>query len=203
MPTLLFDATTVADVVEVPPRTVIAIDGAGSPGGQGFQRAIGALYGVAYGLKFARKKKSARRDFKVGPLEGRWRSSVTSTWTSKAPPPPDTWRWRLRIAVPDDVSDADVRAVAEAAAAKKGGKLFGSAEVRRVRLEHVDATPCGRVLHVGPYAGEPASLAKVRATMEAEGVRPAREHVEIYLGDPRRTAPARLKTELLVPATAG
>jgi hypothetical protein len=128
-------------------------------------------------------------------LEGRW-------WAEGAPEgillaPRDTWRWRLRIAVPDDVVEADVAAVVRAAVAKKGGKLEGSEEARRVALERVPATRAGRVLHVGPYATEPESFARMGEALTAAGLRRARPHVEIYLSDPRRSKAEALKTVLL------
>ena len=193
VPAVLLDATRTPDVVAVPARSAVAIDGAGPPDEPGFQRAVGALYGVAYGLKFARKP--GGRDFKIGPLEGRW-------WAEGAPErdlqaPRHTWRWRLRIAVPDDVVGAEVAAIARAAVAKKGGKLEGSGEALRVALERIPAMRVGRILHVGPYATEPASFARMEVALAAAGLRRAHPHVEIYLSDPRRAKPEKLKTVLL------
>jgi hypothetical protein len=193
VPAVLLDATADADVVEVPARTVVAIDGAGPPDAEPFARSLGALYGAAYGLKFARKQ-AGGGDFKVGALEGRW-------WAEGAPgdlaAPRETWRWTLRLAVPRDVRATEVAAVLRAATTKKGGKLEGSAEARRVRLERLPRATVGRILHVGPYADEPRSFEKIDAAVAAAGRAPARSHVEIYLSDPRRTAPARLRTVLL------
>jgi hypothetical protein len=193
MPAVLLDAATTPDVVEIEARTAVAIDGAGPPDEPGFQRALGALYGVAYGLKFARKP--GGRDFKIGPLEGRW-------WAEGAPEgiwqaPRHTWRWRLRLAVPGDVAEVDVAGVVRAAVAKRGGKLEGSEEARRVVLERIPGARVGRVLHVGPYADEPASFARMEAVLAAAGLRRARPHVEVYLSDPRRTKPEKLRTVLL------
>jgi hypothetical protein len=193
VPAILLDATTTPDVVEVPARRVVAIEGAGPPDDPAFQRAIGALYGVAYGLKFTRK--AAARDFKIGPLEGRW-------WAEGAPErdlraPRHTWRWKLRIAVPDDVEEAEVAAVVRAAVAKKGGKLEGSEEARRVSVERIPAMRVGRILHVGPYANESSSFARMEELFTTAGLRRARPHVEIYLSDPRRSKPEKLKTVLL------
>ena len=85
---VLLDAGPEADVVVVPSRTVVAIDGAGGPGDAAFQRCLAALYGAAYGLKFARKAKGG--DFKVGPLEGRWWAEGVSDDLA-GPPPRDAW----------------------------------------------------------------------------------------------------------------
>jgi hypothetical protein len=192
VPSALFDATAKPEVVEVPTRTVVAIDGAGPPDSAAFGLSVGALYGAAYGLKFARKRTGTT--FRIGPLEGRW-------WAEGAPAvgraPPEAWRWRLRLGVPADVSERELAEVVRAATTRKGGKLEGSAEAARVRLERIAPARLGRILHLGPYAEEPRSFAKLDVEVEAAGLRPARSHLEVYLSDPRRTAPERLRTVLL------
>jgi hypothetical protein len=194
MPELLLDARTEPDVVTIPARKVLAYEGRGAPEGEAFQKAFGALYGVGYTLKFARKA-SGHGEFKIGPVEGRWWSIEAGT--DGAPPPRESWCWRLRLAVPDDVSEAEVAASIRAATSKKGGKLSGSAEAQRVTLEHVGAQRVGRALQVGPYADEPRTFAAIARALATAGLEPAPSHVEIYLSDPRRTAPARLRTVLL------
>jgi hypothetical protein len=92
-PRELANATQAADIVTVPKRRCLAIDGAGSPKEPAFEQAIGALYGTAYTLKFARKK-AGKSDFKVAPLEGRWWADTASE--SSGRPAPEQWRWRLR-----------------------------------------------------------------------------------------------------------
>jgi hypothetical protein len=193
MPPCLLEASPEPAIVDVPSRTAVAIDGAGPPDDPSFGRSVGALYGAAYGLKFSRKASGAT--FKIGPLEGRWWAEGAPDATLQAPR--ESWRWRLRIAVPDRVSEAELARVIEAAASRKGGKLEGSAEVRKVWLERIPPSRLGRILHVGPYADEPRSFARLDSAIADAGLRPARSHVEIYLSDPRRTAPARLRTVLL------
>lgn len=192
MPEVLLAATPTPEVVAVPARTALALDGAGPPDGPAFPRAIGALYGAAYGLKFARKARGA--DFKIGPLEGLWWAEGMEG-TLQAPR--EAWRWRLRIAVPRDVSETELSAVVEAATTRKGGRLEGSEEARRVALERIPTARVARILHVGPYADEPASFARVDQAIREAGLRRARPHVEIYLSDPRRTRPEKLRTILL------
>jgi len=194
MPSALLDASEAADVLTVPARTALSIDGEGGPHGEAFGRAVGALYGVAYTLKFARKPSGS--DFRIGPLEGRWWAEGAAD--RAAVPPIDRWRWRLRIWVPDDVDEDELADVLQAATMKRGGKLEGSAEARRVAVERVPAQTMGRVLHVGPYADEPRSFAKIEAALAAAGRRAGLPHLEIYLSDPRRTAPSRLRTALLL-----
>jgi hypothetical protein len=191
---VLVNGSTDADVVEVPTRLALAIAGEGSPHDDAFGRALAALYGVSYALKFARKK-DGRTDFRVAPLEGRWWAEGWSDDVVQAPPA--LWRWRLRISVPPDVTRPELDAAIAAATGRKGGKLEGRPEAERVFLEEIPPQRCGRVLHVGPYADEPRSLAAIARALDAAGLAPAHSHLEVYLADPRRTPPAKLRTVLL------
>jgi hypothetical protein len=103
----------------------------------------------------------------------------------------------LRITVPSDVTQDEIAAVARDATTKKGGKLEGNTAVTRVFLEKIPETRCGRILHIGPYADEPRSFAVLAPVIAAAGARASHHHIEVYLGDPRRTAPDKLKTVLL------
>jgi hypothetical protein len=199
VPDVLVKAKTTPDLVTVLRRRAIAIDGMGAPAGDPFQQALGALYGVAYTLKFARKKSGRATPFKVAALEGRWAAAGRPEENTR--PPPETWTWRLRIAVPPDMTESEVATAIDAATSKKGGKLAGSRVARRVFLEEIPEQRCGRILHIGPYADEPRSFALLVPVMEAAGLRPARPHAEIYLGDPRRSQPSKLKTVLLKEGT--
>ena len=187
IPQALCKAATKAEVIRVPARSALAIDGAGPPESGLFQEAVQALYSVAYTLKFALKP--THRDFRVPPLEGRW-------WAEPAPEsfvlaPRETWRWQLRLGIPAGVSAKEVFAAVAAAAAKKPA----AAKVRDIRIP---AQTLGRILHVGPYQDEGRSLSLVRDALRDAGLAPAGPHVEVYLSDPRRVAPARLRTVLLL-----
>lgn len=193
-PRELVTATRAADVVSLPSRRCLAIDGAGSPKTPAFAQAIGALYGIAYTLKFSRKK-AGRSDFKVAPLEGRW--SAEGTLRTAVRPPPEQWRWRLRIGVPADVTKDDLEQVKREVVTKKRGKLEGSSVVPRAFLESIPAQRVGRVLHVGPYSDEEVSFALIASVLDRAGLKAAPTHIEVYLNDPSRTRPAALKTVLL------
>lgn len=195
MPRVLWDATTTPDVVTVPTRTVLSLEGRGAPEGQTFQNSVAAIYGVAYTLKFGRKK-AGRRDFKIGPLEARWWTDQPARLLPDAPR--ESWRWQLRIALPKDVSAAELARTVETATHKKGGKLEGNPEVARVTVSELPAAQCGRVLHVGPYAAEGTSFGRIATALEGAGLTPGYAHEEVYLNDPRRTKPDKLKTVLLM-----
>lgn len=195
-PAALTGARKAPDVVQVPAWMALAIDGEGAPGDAAFQDGVGALYGVGYMLRFTRKDQG-RPVFKVAPLIGEWRAEGVDLEDTGVPSP-DTWRWRLMISLPDDVTADDLAAAVEAATTKKGGKVEGAeAPGRLIRVRNEPAR-WGRILHVGPYATEPESFEKLHGLLEAEGLRREPWHVEVYLSDPGRTAPEKLKTALLV-----
>ena len=135
--------------------------------------------------------------FKVGPLEGEWRVDGHDPWSGRLPSP-DEWRWCLRMSVPEDVTQGHVSAAVATATTKPGGKLEGSAEARRIELMKLESARYARILHVGSYASEPESFAKIGALLDEEGLKREPWHIEVYLSDPGRTAPEKLKTVLLV-----
>lgn len=165
-------------LVRCPPTKVLAVAGEGAPESAAFQVAIKALFGVGYTIKLARKK-AQRADVKLGPLEGLW---------SDIDAPRDRWRWKLVMSVPGDVTAAEVKA------ARAQKKIEAP-----VALETLREGAAVEALHVGPYATEPLTIHAMRAFMAEHGLRAHGLHHEIYLGDPRRTAPARLKTILRQP----
>lgn len=195
-PTAFLDAKEQPDVVDVPARVVLALEGQGIPQGATgpFQDAIGALYGLVFTLKFTRKA-AGRGDFRVGAIEARWRSDRPDTPITHVPPA--EWRWRLRLDVPADVTAAEIADAARALTAPKK-KLAGSPLPGRAGIERLPAARYGRVLHVGPYDQEGATFERLLAHVRAAGVVPRYAHSEVYLNDPRRVSPARTKTALLL-----
>jgi len=183
------------DLVDVPSRLVLALDGAGGPEEPAFSAAIVALYGISYTLRFGRKK-AGHPVFKVGVLEGEWRATGEDSSIHEIPSR-DAWRWRLQICVPHDVTEEELRVAVETATTKRGGKLEGSEHAQRIELLGIDPARFARVLHVGPYSTEPESFAKIDQLLSQEGLGREPWHVEVYLSDPRRTAPEKLKTGLL------
>ena len=182
-PKELTAGTKQPDVVQMPGRLVLALSGEGSPQSNEFAASIGAVYGLAYALKFARKSAKGD-DFKVGPLVGIWRADSEYIGTGRVPPQ-DAWRWTVQIDVPPGVTQQDFEETVKVAIAKKGGKLEGSVYAQRVALSQEPPRRFGRILHLGPYADEPASIAAIGATLESQGLRREPWHVEVYLSDPR------------------
>ncbi len=182
------------DVAEMP---FLVIEGRGSPHEQGphsFQMAIGAVYSVVYAMKFAIKAEG--RDFGIATVEASWWADpdeIERAGGEFASVPLERWRWRLRMPVPEFVREGDV-AVAKAAALEKKGP----GAVERVEHRRFGAARCVQAMHVGPYETEPGTIGVMREFMKAQDlelVQGAVQH-EIYLSDPRRTAPERLRTIL-------
>ena len=106
----------------------------------------------------------------------------------------DTWKWTMMIAVPDAVTAAEVAAAVDAAARRR--ELPAAS---RVRLERFAEGLAAQIMHLGPYAGEAPTIEQLHAFVAEQGYQLRGRHHEIYLGDPRRTTPARLKTVLRHP----
>jgi hypothetical protein len=189
------------EIVEVPAMNFVMIDGAiepdQSPGTSPlFAEDMQALYGAAYTLKFTAKlRKQDPLDYPVMALEGLWWVEDGTFDIQK----PGNWKYTVMIMQPDQIS---VQMFAEALAQlrRKKGDLPAFA---RLRLENFREGLTVQTMHIGPYAAEPATVEKMQAFMQANGLQDlvglGGKHHEIYLGDPRRADPAKLKTVLRHP----
>jgi hypothetical protein len=177
-------------LIETTHAQYLAIAGRGTPGGADFQARIGALYNVAFTVKMARK--FAGRDYAVSKLEGLWWGNADGSFLDE---PHDTWNWKLLIRTPDFISNKEVK-TAIAGLLRRGKPR----EVSDVRLELLDEGLVVQMLHVGPYDQEPVTLEKMEAFARNKGLSFRGRHHEIYLSDPRRVEPARLRTILRLPA---
>jgi len=184
-------------IVEVPDLAFLMVDGRGDPEtAEPYQQALEALYSLAYTLKFTLKKDDPERDFKVAPLEGLWWADEVAPTMADLQRDRDAWNWTMMIAVPDAVTPVEVAAAREAAARKRD---LPAAPL--LRLERLEEGLAAQIMHVGPYSEEAATIERLHAFAAAEGYELRGRHHEIYLGDPRRTAPERLKTVLRHPVT--
>lgn len=177
-------------LVNVPELAYLMIDGQGDPGGPGFAAATATLYPVAYALKFLLKKRG--HDYTVMPLEGLW---WTGDNTSFDYLDREAWCWTAMLAVPDEVTREDLETVL-AELDRKGKELPARDSLRLERLHEGQAA---QIMHIGPYATEVPTVERLHAFIATEGLRFERKHHEIYLGDPRRSAPEKLKTIIRQP----
>jgi hypothetical protein len=178
--------------VAVSPMRFATVDGVGDPTtAPAYRNAIEALYGVSYTTKFALKRAGVA-DYKVGPLESLW-------WTGAREPfhpgtPRDAWKWKAMIMQPDLVTVAQLRAATKAVAEQKGARALP-----RIRFELLEEGTAAQTTYVGPYSGEGTTVVRIHEFIEGLGGRRKGKHHEIYLSDPRRTAPARLRTVIRQP----
>ena len=172
--------------VVVGPARYLSIIGQGAPGGEQFRSHIAALYSVAFTLKMT--EKLAGNDYKVCHLEGQWWAENGSDFRTHQP---KEWKWRLLLRVPEFITRTEVDAAIKTVIEK--GK---SALANEVKLEELTEGRCVQMLHVGPYPEEKGSIEKMNALAEANGLQLRGPHHEIYLSDPNRVPPSRLRTIL-------
>jgi hypothetical protein len=182
------------ELVDVPRFRYLMLDGAIEPGrsvGQSpaFQEAFQAIYGVAFTLKFMSKLRERNAiDYPVMAPEGLW-SFPDGAFSSTGP-----FGWTLMMLVPDHVTAAMFRE-----AVKRVRDKRDVPSLAKLRLAPFREGRAVQALHVGPYSDEPRTIEKMRAFAEERGYRFRGRHHEIYLGDPRRAKPEKLKTVLRHP----
>lgn len=178
-------------VVDVPSMSFVMIDGKGDPNtSQDYREAVEALFSLAYTLKFVRKKESDQ-DFTVLPLEGLWWSEDMQDFAKQ---PKGAWQWTMMIAQPDFVTSSDFGRAREQAAARRPLPAL-----ERARWEQFHEGLCAQITYIGPYAEEASTIAGMHAFILENGYQLSGKHHKIYMSDPRRTAPEKLKTVLRQP----
>ena len=180
-------------VLEVPPLRYLMVDGHGDPNtATEYADAVATLYPVAYTLKFA-SKQDLDRDYVVPPLEALWWAQDMAAFTSARDK--SRWSWTTMIMVPEWIGDD----LFEDAVAKVAAKS-PPAGLDRLRIETLHEGTCVQTLHLGPYDDEGPVLAQLHEELiPAAGLRPTGKHHEVYLSDPRRMAPEKLRTILRQP----
>jgi len=176
-------------LVTVGPAKYLSISGKGAPGGAAFTEAIGALYGVAFTVKMTRKF-AGKGDYVVSKLEGLW----PDCRQGEPMPPKVEWTWQMLIRTPDFIRQEDITQAV--AVLNKRGK---GASADRVQLVSIEEGQCVQSLHIGPYEDEGTTMGAMKAFAESKGLKFRGAHHEIYLSDPRRVVPAKLKTILRHP----
>jgi hypothetical protein len=181
-------AAGVVRFLELPPRRAVMIDGEGPPGPDAFAPRMPGLYATAYTLRFGLKARGVVT--KVGPLEGLWWTADPSTDLGSILDPERTdWRWTLLINLPDEADDDEADQ-----ALLKGRSKLDAVHAASLRVEVFDEGRVAQLLHLGPYEAERPSIERLHAAVAAAGLHLRGRHHEIYLGDPRTSAPERLRT---------
>jgi hypothetical protein len=190
----LYEASRAPEFVRVPELAFLMIDGHGDPNSSTeYREAIQALYALSYTLKFSLKKDLGLA-FRTGPLEGMWwADDMTSFEIGRKA----DWSWTAMITQPDSVTPDRFEGARDEVQRKKGLPAL-----ERVRLERFEEGLAGQVLYVGPYSDEGPTIQRLHLFIrehayEFDGRR--QKHHEIYLGDPRRSAPETLRTIIRQP----
>lgn len=183
------------DLIDVPPLSYFMIDGAGAPEGDAYIAAIEALYTLAYGARF--HGKTMGHEEKVGPLEGLWWAEDYTAFTDGRR---DEWLWTMMIRKPSWLDAETLEQLRGAAIAKRKKKPATAEAVARVEMRVLEEGRCLQALHIGPYSEEAPLIARMHdEEMPAQGLVATGKHHEIYLSDPRRVAPEKLKTLIRQP----
>ncbi len=174
--------------VVVPPMTFLAVDGHGDPNtSEDYRHAVEALFAISYAAKFL-SKRELDRDYVVLPLEGWWSAA---DWTAFERRAKHEWSWTMMVRQPEWI-DGDV--LARAREAVQGKPLPA---LRLLREQAVDEGRCVQTLHVGSYDDEAPLLRELHQDyLPAHGLIATDRHHEIYLSDPRKTSPDKLKVVL-------
>jgi hypothetical protein len=178
----------VFEIIDVPSLRYLMIDGHGDPNTKAFEDALTTLYSVAYPLKFM-SKKDLDRDYVVMPLEALWWADDMAAFSDDRDK--SRWDWTAMILTPDWITEEEFARAKAAASAPA---------IDRLRLETLVEGTCVQVLHVGSFDAEGPVLSRLHQEfIPAHGLRMTGKHHEIYLSDPRRADPEKLRTILRQP----
>lgn len=190
-------SATVCSVVDVPTLGFLTVCGEGDPNTcEAFSLAIEALYGFSYSIKMSPKKGPAPEgyiEYSVAPLEGLWTCKQGADF--RVDGSKDKFVWKLMIMQPSFVNGPLMESFREALQKKKRDNPL----IQEVKFETYTEGKSVQMMHIGPYDDEPATVVKMEAFAEGQGLRLGGPHHEIYLGDPRRSAPEKLKTIIRYP----
>jgi len=179
-------------IVDVREMNFLMVDGQGDPNtAPEFQEAVQMLYGASFTAKFMLKKMQKKVDFTVPPLEGLW-------WTGKGTQfnmeDKNRWQWTVMIMQPDFVTRDLIKSAIQQVAEKRG-----SLPISKLRFESFHEGLSAQIMHVGPYCDELPTIERLHAFIRSQGYQPRGKHHEIYLSDPRRCAPEKIRTILREP----
>lgn len=181
------------ELIEVPERHYLMIDGQGDPNtSDEYLHAVQSLFQLAYKLKFL-SKQELQRDYVVMPLEGLWWAEQMSWFTQHRDK--SLWQWTMMMMVPEWISLTIFERVLEEVQPKNSSQAVG-----KIRFESLTEGLCVQTLHLGSYDTETQTLERMHQEfIPAQELEMTGKHHEIYLSDPRRVAPEKLRTILRQP----
>ena len=187
---MAFSARKKPEIVTIPKMQYVTFSGKGDPGtSKDFEEAMGVLYGLAFTIKFMYKEKEM--DFVVAPLEGQWWSENIEVFTQNKR---DEWLWKVMIALPEYVTETDFETARKKLKIKKNPP-----QLEKAVLERMEDGLVVQILYIGSYSEEADTIAMIHHFAEDQGYRLRGKHREVYLSNPQRTSPDKLKTILRHP----
>jgi len=165
------------------------IDGEGAPSSQQYADAIQTLYPLAYTLKFMIKK-TKNLNYSVLPLEGLWWTDNPTQFNINHK---NHWKWTAMIMQPNSITQTDFKNAFDQVKNKK------LPAIDKVRFERFHEGKAAQILHIGPYSTETLNIQKLHEAIKANGYQLSGKHHEIYLNNPNKTIPEKLKTILRQP----
>jgi len=181
------------EIVQASAMQFLMVDGVGDPNVSAeFADAVSVLYGIAYGIKFGRKKIGQEPDFSLGPLEALWSDSDLLRMPDKS-----RWGWTAMLWLPDFVTPESVRDRVAELKQKKPSPALDS-----VWLHILEEGTCVQTLYIGSYNDEAPTIEAMHKFASDQGYRLEGKHHELYFSDPRKTAPEKLKTIIRQPIRA-
>ncbi len=185
----------IPEIVEIPARQFLMIDGAGDPNtAEEYRHAIEALYPLAYALRAALKQASGVA-YVVMPLEGLWWAEDMQDFSAADK---SNWLWTSMIGLPEAVTSSMIEETLPRVTKEKN-LVAGE----RVRVAQFNEGTAAQILHIGPYAAEEPTIAALHQFIADNGYQLSGKHHEIYLSDPRKTDPAKLRTIIRQPFSVG
>ena len=176
--------------VEVPKMNFLMIDGTGDPNtSQEYKNAVEALFSLSYAIKFTIKREKGI-DYAVMPLEGLWWMDDMTRFSMENK---KEWKWTSMIMQPEYVTKEIVGRALDQTRKK------GLPALSMVRFEEYCEGLSAQIMHIGPYSAEGPTIGRIHNFVEKQGCKLSGKHHEIYIGDPRKSAPEKMRTVVRQP----
>ncbi|MFA5832333.1 MAG: GyrI-like domain-containing protein [Bacteroidota bacterium] len=189
---LYASSSTEITLVDVPALQYVMIDGKGDPNTAiEYREAVEALYTVSYTIKFMVKKGKGLINYSVLPLEGLWWVPVMEDFSTERK---DAWLWKMMMMQPNLVTKGLFDDAIEAVQKKKN-----LSAIHKLSFETFNEGKCAQIMHFGPYRDERPTIDRLHNGISQQGYKRTGKHHEIYLNDPRKSAPEKLKTIIRQP----
>lgn len=187
----LYLPKTSPEIIEVPAIPFVMLDGQGDPNGEEFATATEALYSFSYSVKMSYKRDDIPKgyfDYTVFPMEGVW-DLVDKSLSARDK---SNYAYTIMIRQPEFLTEELFHRFLQETKVKKQNPFLD-----KLVFTTLEEGLCCQMLHVGSYDDEPASFEKMETYCRDKGyTRTCKTHREIYLSDPRRVEPEKVKTVL-------